>query len=227
MIDDFEGKTAALTGAASGFGLECARIAPKLFGMNLVLVDVQQDALDARAAEMRAGRCTGAGAATGCVLVAEAVEALAQVVQQFASARLISSSTTPASARAAWWRTASPTGSGRWASLCGAWCTGCSFTPMMLAVAKATWCGAATSSIPPAWWGLLTPPNMGIYNVNKHAVVALTETLYQDLRLVTDQVGASVLRPYFVPTGIHQSERNRPGELAGGKPTRSQPTATR
>ena len=53
--------------------------------------------------------------------------------------------------------------------------------------------------------GLLTPPNMGIYNVSKHAVVALTETLYQDLRLVSSQVGASVLCPYFVPTAINQS----------------------
>jgi short-subunit dehydrogenase len=51
-------------------------------------------------------------------------------------------------------------------------------------------------------------------------VVSLTETLYQDLRLVTDQVGASVLCPYFVPTGISRSERNRHDEAAA--PTRSQ-----
>ena len=55
MIDHFEGKTAVLTGAGSGFGLECARIGARL-GMNLVLVDVQQDALDRAQAEMeRAG----------------------------------------------------------------------------------------------------------------------------------------------------------------------------
>ena len=70
--------------------------------------------------------------------------------------------------------------------------------------------------------GLLTPPNMGIYNVSKHAVVSLTETLYQDLKLVTDQIGASVLCPYFVPTGIHHSDRNRPSNLAADKPTKSQ-----
>jgi len=70
--------------------------------------------------------------------------------------------------------------------------------------------------------GLLNPPNMGIYNVSKHAVVSLTETLYQDLALVTDQVSASVLCPFFVPTGINQSERNRPAGLAAAKPTRSQ-----
>ena len=53
MITDFKGKTAVLTGAGSGFGLECARIGAGL-GMNLVLVDVQQDALDAATQEMQA-----------------------------------------------------------------------------------------------------------------------------------------------------------------------------
>ena len=53
MITNFKGKTAVITGAGSGFGLECARIGAKL-GMNLVLVDVQQDALDAATAEMQA-----------------------------------------------------------------------------------------------------------------------------------------------------------------------------
>ena len=51
MISDFAGKTAVLTGAASGFGLECARIGARL-GMNLVLVDVQEEPLAAAQAEM-------------------------------------------------------------------------------------------------------------------------------------------------------------------------------
>ena len=70
--------------------------------------------------------------------------------------------------------------------------------------------------------GLLNAPNMGIYNVSKHAVVSLSETLYQDLSLVTDQIGASVLCPHFVPTGISQSHRNRPQDLRSEKPTKSQ-----
>ena len=53
MITDFKNKTAVLTGAGSGFGLECARIGATL-GMNLVLVDVQQDALDKATAELQA-----------------------------------------------------------------------------------------------------------------------------------------------------------------------------
>jgi short-subunit dehydrogenase len=41
----------------------------------------------------------------------------------------------------------------------------------------------------------------------------LSESLYQDLQLVDAPIGASVLCPYFVPTGISQSHRNRPDEL--------------
>ena len=96
------------------------------------------------------------------------------------------------------------------------------FTPMMLDAARndPAWRGHIVNTASMA--GLLTPPNMGVYNVSKHAVVSLSETLYQDLSLVSDQVGASVLCPYFVSTGINDSHRNRPGALAADKPTRSQ-----
>ena len=70
--------------------------------------------------------------------------------------------------------------------------------------------------------GLINAPNMGVYNVSKHAVVAMSETLYQDLSLVTEQIGASVLCPFFVPTGITESQRNRPDALAAGQATKSQ-----
>jgi hypothetical protein len=59
MITDFKGKTAVLTGAGSGFGLECARLGAKL-GMNLVLVDVQQDALDKASRRNESRRRPGA-----------------------------------------------------------------------------------------------------------------------------------------------------------------------
>jgi short-subunit dehydrogenase len=98
------------------------------------------------------------------------------------------------------------------------------FTPMMLDAARAdpSYRGHLVNTASMA--GLLNPPNMGVYNVSKHAVVSLSETLYQDLSLVTDQVSASVLCPFFVPTGINQSERNRPAALRpqDARPTRSQ-----
>jgi NAD(P)-dependent dehydrogenase (short-subunit alcohol dehydrogenase family) len=98
------------------------------------------------------------------------------------------------------------------------------FTPMMLEAAKKdpAYQGHIVNTASMA--GLLNAPNMGVYNVSKHAVVSLTETLYQDLKLVTDQISASVLCPFFVATGISQSHRNKPGEFVTGndKPTKSQ-----
>ncbi|MFN7001718.1 MAG: SDR family NAD(P)-dependent oxidoreductase, partial [Elioraea tepidiphila] len=53
MLTDFAGRTAVITGAGSGFGLEVARIAMQR-RMNLVLVDVQPDALERTRAEAEA-----------------------------------------------------------------------------------------------------------------------------------------------------------------------------
>jgi len=61
--------------------------------------------------------------------------------------------------------------------------------------------------------GLINPPGSGAYNVTKHAVVALSETLHHDLRERNSAVGVSVLCPAYVPTGIADSERNRPSGL--------------
>jgi short-subunit dehydrogenase len=61
--------------------------------------------------------------------------------------------------------------------------------------------------------GLISPPGSGAYNVTKHAVVALSESLYHDLRERNSQVGVSVLCPAYVSTGISNSERNRPIEF--------------
>jgi short-subunit dehydrogenase len=64
---------------------------------------------------------------------------------------------------------------------------------------------------------------MGVYNVSKHAVVALSETLHHDLRLAQSTIGVTALCPAFVPTGIADSHRNRPQTLANpAPPTTSQ-----
>lgn len=221
MISEFKGKTAVLTGAGSGFGLECARIGAAL-GMNLVLVDVQQDALDRAQAEMEA-----AGAAVLAQRIdvsnAEQMQELAQAVaQRFGAPHFVFNNAGVGSGGLIWENSVRDwewvLGVNVWGVIHGVRL----FTPMMLAAAKAdpTYRGHIVNTASMA--GLLTPPNMGIYNVSKHAVVSLTETLYQDLRLVSDQVSASVLCPYFVPTGISQSHRNKPTDLASEKPTQSQ-----
>ena len=221
MITDFHHKTAVLTGAGSGFGLECARIGARL-GMNLVLVDVQQDALDRAAQELQAA---GAQVVAQRVDVsnATAMDALGQaVLARFGAPHFVFNNAGVGSGGLIWENSAKD-----WDWVLGVNVMGVAhgvrvFTPMMLAAAAQdpAWQGHIVNTASMA--GLLNAPNMGIYNVSKHAVVALSETLYQDLALVTDQISASVLCPYFVPTGISQSHRNRPADAAPAKPTRSQ-----
>ncbi len=219
-MTDFKGKTAVLTGAGSGFGLECARLGASL-GMNLVLADVQQDALDRSAAEMQA-----AGAPVLAMRVdvskAEQVEALgAATLARFGAPHFVFNNAGVGAGGLVWENSAKD-----WEWVLGVNLMGVVhgvrvFTPMMLEAAAKdpAWRGHIVNTASMA--GLVNAPNMGVYNVSKHAVVALSETLYQDLALVTDQISASVLCPFFVPTGISQSQRNRPAGEAP-PPTRSQ-----
>jgi short-subunit dehydrogenase len=62
--------------------------------------------------------------------------------------------------------------------------------------------------------GLVSVPGMAPYNVTKHGVVTLSETLYHELAAVGSKVGVSVLCPGHVNTRIWESDRNRPEELA-------------
>ena len=220
-MKSFQGRTAVITGAASGFGLEASRIAAAR-GMNVVMADVQHDALQAAAAEIE-GRGAQVLAYRLDVAKPAEVEALAAAtVARFGTPHVVFNNAGVAVGGLVWEMTLKD-----WEWVIGVNLMGVvhgvrAFTPRMLAAAAqdASYEGHIVNTASMA--GLLSAPNMGVYNASKHAVVSLTETLYQDLRLVTDQVGASVLCPYFVPTGISHSDRNRPAELAGDQPTRSQ-----
>ena len=221
MIQDFKGKTAVLTGAGSGFGLECARIGAAR-GMNLVLVDVQQDAMERAADEM-----TAAGAQVLArrvdVSSAEQMQALAtEVKAHFGAPHFVFNNAGVGAGGLVWENTVADwnwvLGVDLWGVIHGVRL----FVPMMLEAAAQdpAWRGHITNTA--SMGGLVAPPSMGIYNTAKAAVVNLTETLYHDLNLVTDQIGASLLCPYFVPTGITHSQRNRPDSQAAATLTRSQ-----
>jgi len=223
MLNDFRNKTAVLTGAGSGFGLECARVGAGL-GMRLVLVDVQKDVLNRAEAELK-----GSGAEVMACHVdvsrADEMNALGQsVMQHFGAPHLVFNNAGVAAGGLIW-----ETSAKEWDWVMGVNLMGVVhgvrvFTPMMLDAAQAdpAYQGHIVNTASMA--GLLSMPNMGVYNVSKHAVVTLSETLYQDLGLVTTQIGASVLCPFFVPTGIAQSQRNRPAAMQASDrvPTRSQ-----
>ena len=205
----FTGRVAVITGAASGFGLELSRLAARE-GMKVVMADVQADALEQAAVEVAGLGAEVLGFRCDVSRAAE-VEALgAATLQRFGTPHLVINNAGVGAGGLIWEHTPAD-----WDWVLGVNLMGVAhgvrvFTPAMLAAAKVDpdFEGHIVNTASMA--GLVNMPNLGVYNVSKHAVVSLSETLHQDLRLVTDRIKASVLCPYFVPTGIARSQRNRP-----------------
>jgi NAD(P)-dependent dehydrogenase (short-subunit alcohol dehydrogenase family) len=221
-MKDWHGRIAVITGAASGFGLEASRIAARS-GMKVVMADVQPDALELAAAEVASLGAEVLAQRTD-VSVAGSVEALGEATMaRFGAPHFVFNNAGVGAGGLVWEHSAKD-----WEWVFGVNVMGVAhgvrvFTPLMLAAAQADpgYHGHIVNTASMA--GLLNAPNMGVYNAAKSAVVSLSETLYQDLALVTEQVHAHVLCPFFVPTGIHRSERNRPDAMKdGAPPTQSQ-----
>ena len=186
-MKNFKGRTAVITGAGSGFGLECSRIAAGL-GMNVVMADVQQDALDKAVAEITA---LGAQVLPFRLDVSKSaeVEALgAATFKRFGAPHFVFNNAGVGAGGLIWETTLKD-----WEWVVGVNLMGVAhgirvFTPMMLEAATKdpAYEGHITNTASMA--GPLNAPNMGVYNATKSAVVAMSETLYQDLRLVTDQI---------------------------------------
>ena len=221
-MKNFSGKVAVITGAGSGLGREFADTAASL-GMKLVLADIQADALE---------KTTDALLAQGVEVLAMVcdvskgshVEELADAaVARFHGIHLVFNNAGVGSGGLVWENSVEDwewvLGVNLWGVIHGVRV----FTRAMLECARKDPAFEGHIVNTASMAGLLNAPAMGVYNVSKHAVVSLSETLYHDLQLVNAPIGASVLCPYFVPTGISHSHRNRPEELkADGSPTNSQ-----
>lgn len=217
---EFDGKVAVITGAASGFGRAFAQKAAAL-GMKLVLADVDGDALAACVTALRDDGAEAVGVATDVSQSAQ-VEALARTaLDTFGKVHLLFNNAGVGTGGFLWENTEND-----WTWVLGVNVMGVAhgvrvFAPIMLRQKEPAHI-VNTASVA----GLLAPPAMGVYNVSKHAVVALTETLYHDLNIVGGEVGCSLLCPAFVPTGIAESHRARPEALRNTEaPTRSQAVA--
>ena len=197
------GKTAVITGAASGIGLALATRAAKL-GMNLVLADIDAEGLAAAALGLGLdpGRC--------CVQRTdvsrdEDVAALARLAfERYGAVHLLCNNAGVALSRVTWEHSLADwewvLGVNLWSVIHGIR----HFLPPMLAQAEG---GHVVNTASAA--GLLSTPGMAAYNVSKHGVVTLSETLYGELRTLKAKVDVSLLCPAWVATGIHESERNR------------------
>lgn len=209
-MQELDGKTAVITGAASGLGRELAvRCAGE--GMNLVLADVDGDGL-----EETAGRLDGAESERVRCDVSKAadVERLAERAdERFDGAQLLFNNAGVAVAGPTWTTTPDEW---KWVldvNLMGVVHGIRSFVPRMLQRG-----GPAHVVNTASVAGLISPPGSSVYAASKHGVVTLSECLYHDLRMARAEIGVSVLCPAYVNTGIAEADRNRPPELAESNP---------
>ena len=199
-------RTAVITGAASGIGLALARRAA-VDGMNLVLADIDAVTLATAAASLNINPDRLLLLKTD-VRKAEQIKALADAAyDRFGAVHLLCNNAGVALGRVVWEHTIQDwewvLGVNLWSVIYGV----SEFLPRMQAAGETAHIVNTASAA-----GLVSTPGMAAYNVSKHGVATLSETLYHELKATNSPGGVSILCPAWVPTGIGRSERNRPAD---------------
>lgn len=204
-MEELSGKVAVVTGAASGIGFAMAR-AFAAEGMKVVLADIEEPALKRATQNFEAGAVR---AVPTDVSVPEQVDALRDAaLDRFGAVHVICNNAGVGAGGQSWdlslhdWRWV--LGANLWGVIHGVR----SFVPTLLEQGEGHVVNTASMA------GVTSPPFMGPYNVSKHGVVTLSETLYAELGMQNAGVGVSVLCPGWVKTGIAESDRNRPPDPA-------------
>jgi len=208
-MQNFEGKVAVITGAASGIG---RGLTEKCLaeGMHVVMADIEEDVLNKAAEELRADGKNNILTVKTDVSVLEEIEQLAQkAIDHFGAVNVLFNNAGVGGGGNAWessqkdWEWV--IGVNLWSVIHGLRV----FVPHM--IEQGDDCHIVnTASVA----GLIGGSTNASYSVTKHGVVALTENLYRDLRSQSLHIGASVLCPGFINTNILNSDRNRPSRLS-------------
>jgi NAD(P)-dependent dehydrogenase (short-subunit alcohol dehydrogenase family) len=205
-MQEFEGRVAVVTGGASGIGFALARrFAAE--GMRVVIGDVEKEALDTAAGELAATGAEVEGVLTD-VSDAAQVQALADAaIARFGAVHIACNNAGVGGGGLSWEMSLSTwewvVGVNMWGVIHGVR----SFVPLLMQQPEAHIVNTASVA------GLVAAPFMGPYNASKHAVVAISETLYHELAMAAPHVKVSVLCPGWVNTIIADAARNRPAHL--------------
>jgi NAD(P)-dependent dehydrogenase (short-subunit alcohol dehydrogenase family) len=200
-MKELKGKVAAVTGAASGLGRSMA-LAFAREGMHVALADVDEEGLNETASRVKGVRATTLRVD---VSRAQQVEAFREhALSRLGGVHVACNNAGVSTLGSAWEQSVADwqwiLGVNLWGVIHGVR----AFTPHLIAQNEGHVINTASVS------GLISPPGSSAYNVTKHAVATLSETLYHELRERNSAVGVSLLCPAYVPTRITESERNRP-----------------
>lgn len=215
-MQEFEGRVAVVTGAASGIGRGIARACGRE-GMRVVVADVDERGLAELAAELRAGGVDVTATRTDVRHAAEVDALAARALDAHGAVHLVFNNAGVMLGGYAWERSADDW---RWVidvNLHGVVNGLRTFVPILLEQGDPAHV-VNTASI----GGLMVGPFLSPYIVSKHAVVALSEATFHELATLDTPVRISVLCPGAVATGIADSARIRPGDVADAAPLRSE-----
>ena len=206
-MNEFDKKTAVVTGAASGIGLELAKVFAEQ-GMNVVLADIEQSKLTEAVDTLTEQGAEAIGVLTD-VGSGESVAALCQAsVDHFGSVQVLCNNAGVYTGGHLWEQTEDDY---EWLIRVNQWgiIHGLRhFVPQM--IAQGDECHIVNTASMAA---LCTLPFAGVYHMTKHAALALSECLFHELSMSAPQISVSCLCPELVNTGIATSSRNRPTEL--------------
>lgn len=211
---DFHGKSAVITGAASGIGYALAEHAAAR-GMPLVLADVEVEALAAAEARLSEAGARVVSVPTDVSQRGD-LEALAErSYAAFGDVGLLcnNAGVSVLITRPVWelshddWEWV--IGVNQWGLIHAVR----AFLPRMMEQENPSHMLNTCSSA-----GLIISPGLAAYKASKHATLSISESLYHDLSAVSSRVGVSVFCPDVVKTGLRHAARNRPAHLGDALP---------
>lgn len=206
-MKEFAGKTAVITGGASGIGLALAKALGRK-QMRVVIADIEDNALHSAKDELDAIGADVLAAKTDVSSAEDVARLASDVVSHFGTVHLLVNNAGVAGAASTWKSTKED-----WEWVLGVNLLGVAhclreFVPHMIANKQE--CHIVNTS---SLAGLLPFHPDATYHATKHAVVAMSEHLYYDMQEHGGRIGVSVLCPGWVSTRIVDAARNRPKRL--------------
>jgi NAD(P)-dependent dehydrogenase (short-subunit alcohol dehydrogenase family) len=210
-MEDLTDKVVVVTGAAGGIGYAMAEAFAGV-GAKVVLADLVEDELAAAVDRLTAAGASALGVPTD-VSDAAQVEALRDAaLAEHGAVHVVCNNAGVGGGGLSW---TIPLEQWRWVlgvDLFGVIHGVRTFTPLFVEQGEGHVVNTASMA------GLLSPGFTAPYNVAKHGVVTLSETLFAELAMIAPGVGVSVLCPGWVNTRIYDMARYLPEDAVPATP---------